>query len=166
VQRRPSPARWVGVAASVDLRKAGRAAIVPAAVLAFFTEVAHNEEAALFGVLGSFVLLLLTDYSGPRRVRLQSYLGLSVASSALVVIGTACSEHLWVSVAAATAIPFLVLLGGVVSSIMASSATPLVSATVLPILISGPPGAIGDRLLGWAGIGRVHRRGNGSGGGA
>jgi transketolase len=108
--------------------------------------VLYPEEAALFGVLGSFVLLLLTDYNGPRRARLQSYLGLSVASSALVAIGTACSEHLWVSVAAATVIPFLVLLGGVVSSIMASSATPLVSATVLPVLISGPPGAIGDRL--------------------
>ena len=131
------------------LPRAVRSAIVIPGVFAFYAEIAHNHQAALFAAFGGVCMLLYTEYAGPRRIRIQSYLALLIATSALIAVGTVCSEHLWISVLFTGIMTATILFAGVVSSILAASTTALLVTVVLPVTISAPPHAVGDRLLGW-----------------
>jgi uncharacterized membrane protein YccC len=126
-----------------------RAGLVLPGVVAFYAEAVHNQQAALFGAFAAIAVILFTDYAGPWVLRARSYLGLVLATSVLVCLGTLCSDHLWISVAVMTAITLVILFSGVLSSIMAGSTTALVVSVVVSVLLDGPPSVIGDRLLGW-----------------
>jgi hypothetical protein len=56
------------------LKSALRAAIVMPAVFAFADNVIAQPQTTLFSAFGSFAVLVLTDFSGPRRTRLVAYI--------------------------------------------------------------------------------------------
>ena len=75
------PLQWLGrrdrdLAA---LRRAGRAAIVMPAMFALGDRVIANPIVATFAAFGSFSMLLLVDFGGPLRERLQAQATLAVA---------------------------------------------------------------------------------------
>src|SRR6201986_1026318 len=91
----PSLGRWVkehdrGYAA---LRRATRNAIVMPAMFAIGDKVVGNPIIATFAAFGSFALLLLVDFSGPMRDRLQAQAALAATGLVFVVVGTLASRN-------------------------------------------------------------------------
>jgi uncharacterized membrane protein YccC len=94
-------------------------------------------------------MLLLVDFGGPMRMRLQAQAALAVASAVLISLGTLCSQSAWLAGLAMAAVAFGVLFAGVVSSVLAGATTSLLLAFILPVSLPGPASSIPDRLAGW-----------------
>jgi len=131
------------------LRRAGRAAIVMPATFALGEEVIGNAALASFAAFGSFAMLLLVDFGGPMRERLQAQAALAIAGGALVCLGTLASKSVWLATIATVLIGFAVLFAGVVSSVLAAATTALLLAFILSVSLPGPASSLPDRLAGW-----------------
>jgi len=131
------------------LRRAGRTALVMPAMFALGDRVIGNPTVATFAAFGSFAMLLLVDFAGPMRDRLQAQAALAVVSVLLVCVGTLASRSVWLATTAMAVIAFLVLFAGVVSSVLAGATTTLLLAFILPVSLPGPASSIPDRLAGW-----------------
>jgi uncharacterized membrane protein YccC len=129
-------------------RRAGRTALVMPALFALCTEVLHAPTIASFAAFGSFSMLLLVEYGGPMVQRLRAQAGLAVAWLALICLGTLAAQVSWVAVLVTIPVVFLVLFSGVVSSVLAGSATALLLAFVLPVATPAPLAQLPDRLAG------------------
>jgi hypothetical protein len=81
----------------VALRRAARTAIVMPAAFALGDKVIANPPLATFSALGAFAMLLLVDFSGPIRVRLENQAALALASGVLVCVGTLASRAAWLA---------------------------------------------------------------------
>lgn len=133
----------------VALRRAGRAAIVMPAMFALGEEVIGNPVVATFAAFGSFAMLLLVDFGGPLRGRLQAEAALAVVGGAFICIGTLASRSVWLAIATMAIIGFLVIFAGVLSSMLAGATAALLLALILPVSLAAPVSAIGDRVAGW-----------------
>ncbi|HMH48036.1 MAG TPA: FUSC family protein [Solirubrobacteraceae bacterium] len=145
------PLQWLGrrdpdLAA---LRRAGRAAIVMPAMFAIGQEAIGDPNVATFAAFGSFAMLLLVDFGGPLRERLQDQLALALVGSAFVCLGTLASQSVWLSTLSMTIVGFGVIFAGVVSSVLAGATTSLLLAFILPVTLAAPASSIPDRVAGW-----------------
>src|SRR3954451_22856216 len=131
------------------LRRAGRAALVMPAMLALGDVVIGNPAVATFAAFGSFAMLLLVDFPGPRRARLQAQAALAVTGGVFVCVGTLASRSPALAAVAMALVAFGVLFAGVVSSVLAGATTSLLLAFILPVSLPGPASSIPDRLAGW-----------------
>jgi uncharacterized membrane protein YccC len=131
------------------LRRAARAAVVMPAMFAIGEELIANPTIATFAAFGSFAMLLLVDFGGPLRERLQAQATLAVAASVLVCLGTLVSQTPWLAAVAMALVGFGVIFAGVVSSVLAGASTSLLLAFILPVTLPGPASSIPDRLAGW-----------------
>jgi uncharacterized membrane protein YccC len=131
------------------LRRAARTAIVMPAMFAFGDKVIDNLNVATFAAFGSFATLVLVDFTGPMRERLQAQAALGVAGGVLVCLGTLASRDPWLAAIAMAVVAFCVLFAGVVSSVLAGASTSLLLAFILPVSLPGDAAAIPDRLIGW-----------------
>ncbi|MGA2758086.1 MAG: FUSC family protein [Solirubrobacteraceae bacterium] len=131
------------------LRRAGRAAIVMPATFALGDRVIGSPTLATFAAFGSFAMLLLVDFTGPMRDRLQAQAALSVVCGAFVCLGTLASNSDALATVAMAIVAFAVLFAGVVSSVLASATTSLLLSFILPVSLAGPASSIPDRLAGW-----------------
>ncbi|HUA73463.1 MAG TPA: FUSC family protein [Solirubrobacteraceae bacterium] len=146
------PLRWLGgrdrdLAA---LRRSARAAIVMPAMFALGDKVIQNPAIATFAAFGSFAMLLLVDFPGPLRERLQAQALLGLAGLALVSLGTLVCRSVWLSTLAMAAVGFVVIFSGVISSVVASATFSLLLSFILPVTLKGPLSSLPDRLEGWA----------------
>ncbi|MCW2524808.1 MAG: hypothetical protein JWO63_3143, partial [Frankiales bacterium] len=132
------------------LRRAGRAAIVMPGAFALADQVLDNPQAATFAAFGAFALLLLVDFGGPMRDRLQAQAALSLMGAVFICLGTLASRNAWLAAAAMTVVALGVLFAGVVSSVLAGASASLLLAFILPVSLPGSASDIGDRLIGWA----------------
>src|SRR3954469_1932625 len=130
-------------------RRAARAALLMPAMFALGKEVIGDPMVATFAAFGSFALLLLVDFPGPLRVRLQDQAWLAVTGAVLVALGTLASSATWLAAVAMTVVAFCVLFAGVVSSVLAGATTALLIAFILPVSLVGPASQIPARLAGW-----------------
>ena len=131
------------------LRRAGRGALVMPAMFAFGTQVLRNPTVATFAAFGSFALLLLVDFGGPMRARLQAQAALAATGAVFICVGTVVSRSPWLGALAMGLVGFGVLFAGVVSSVLASATVALLLAFILPVALPGPVSSIPDRLAGW-----------------
>jgi len=131
------------------LKAAARAAIVIPAVFAFAEKVVQQPQTSLLAGLGSFAILVLVEFTGPRRTRLFAYLGLGCVGAVLGTLGTVCSRTPWLGAAAMAVVGFSVLFAGVINGYFAAGATAAILVFVLPVTIPAPNSAIPDRLEGW-----------------
>jgi uncharacterized membrane protein YccC len=131
------------------LRRAGRTALVMPAMFALGMEVIEDPAVATFAAFGSFAMLLLVDFAGPMRSRLQAEAALAVTGAVFVTVGTLASRSAWLAAVAMALVAFGVLFAGVVSSVLAAATTSLLLAFILPVSLPAPASAIPDRLVGW-----------------
>lgn len=131
------------------LRRAARTAIVMPAMFAIGDKVIGNPAVATFAAFGSFAMLLLVDFTGSTRDRLQAQAALAVVGGVFVCVGTLASRAAWLAATAMFLVGFCVLFAGVVSSVLAGAATSLLLAFILPVSLAGPPSSVPDRLAGW-----------------
>jgi uncharacterized membrane protein YccC len=129
-------------------RRAGRTALVMPALFALCSEVFHSPAMASYAAFGSFSMLLLVEFSGTMVQRLRAHLGLGAAWVLLICLGTLVAHQTWIAVAATVVVGFLVLFSGVVSSVLAGSATALLLGFVLPVTSPAPWSQLPDRLAG------------------
>jgi uncharacterized membrane protein YccC len=132
------------------LRRAGRAAIVMPAMFALGSKVIGNPTLAVFAAFGSFAMLLLVDFGGRMRDRLQAQAALAAVGVVFVCVGTLATRSAWLAAAAMALVGFGVLFAGVVSSVLAGSTVALLLAFILPVSIPGPASSIPDRVAGWS----------------
>ncbi len=133
----------------VALRRAGRTAIIMPLLFAFGDKVLDDPQVATFAAFGSFAMLLLVDFSGPMRIRLQSQFFLGIAGCALVFLGTLLSRNTAVSVIAMAVVGFALIFVGVVSSVLAAATTSLLLGFILPLTLPGPVSSVWARMAGW-----------------
>ncbi len=119
------------------------------ALFALGKEVIGNPALATFAAFGSFAMLLLVDFAGPMRARLQAQAALAITGAVFVCIGTLFSQTAWLAALAMAIVTFGVLFAGVVSSVLAGATTSLLLAFILPVSLPGPASSIPDRLAGW-----------------
>jgi uncharacterized membrane protein YccC len=119
------------------------------AMFALGKEVIGDPILATFAAFGSFAMLLLVDFTGPMRARLQAQAALAVTGAVFVCLGTLVSQSAWLAAVAMVTVAFGVLFAGVVSSVLAGATTSLLLAFILPVSLSGPVSSIPDRLAGW-----------------
>jgi Fusaric acid resistance protein-like len=131
------------------VKRSVRAAVVIPTVFALAHEAFPNAQVGLFGAFGSFALLLLVEFTGPRRTRLACYGGLYVVGACFVAIGTVVSTHKVAAVVTMALIGFAVLFAGIVAPAAATASTSALLTFVLPVSVAQPASAIGPRLLGW-----------------
>jgi Fusaric acid resistance protein-like len=132
------------------LRRAGRTAIVMPSMFALGEKVIANAALATFAAFGSFAMLLLVDFGGPMRERLQAQAALAITGCAFVCLGTLASQNVWVAALVTALVGFAVLFAGVVSSVLAGATTSLLLAFILPVTVAGAVSSIPDRVAGWA----------------
>jgi uncharacterized membrane protein YccC len=131
------------------VRRAIRATVAAGGTFSFFYQVVHNPIAAIFAAFGSMILLVYVEFGGPKRQRFEQHFGLIILTLLFVFLGTACSQVLWVAVAATVVVCFGVLMMGVVSSSFAGATSAMLISFLLPVAFQGPLASIPDRLLGW-----------------
>jgi uncharacterized membrane protein YccC len=112
-------------------------------------EVIANPAVATFAAFGSFAMLLLVDFGGEMRERLQAQSSLAFMGAVFVCVGTLVSQSVWLASAMMAIVGFGVIFAGVVSSVLASASTSLLIAFILPVTLAGPASSIPDRLAGW-----------------
>ncbi|MDQ6731953.1 MAG: FUSC family protein, partial [Actinomycetota bacterium] len=131
------------------VRRATRTAIVMPIVLVITARLIGNPVTATFSAFGCFAMMLLVDFSGPMRDRLQAQAALVLACGALITVATLASRSAVLAAAVTAVVAFVILFSGVVSSVLAGATTSLLLAFVLPVSLPGAPASIPDRLAGW-----------------
>jgi uncharacterized membrane protein YccC len=131
------------------LRRATRAAILMPAAFAFGGPVLGNPVLATFAALGSFAMMLLVDFGGSIRNRLQCQVALAVACMVLITLGTLVSRTTWLSAVLIAVLAFAVLFAGVLSSVLAGASLSLMLPLIIAVNLPGPASSIPDRLEGW-----------------
>jgi hypothetical protein len=131
------------------LRRAARTAIVMPALFAIAHEWIGRATLATFAAFGAFAMLLLVDFQGTIRARVQAQVSLGLACAALVALGTLASRTTWLAVLGMFLVAFAVLFAGIVSSVLAGASTAMLLAYVLPATLPGGVGSIPERAAGW-----------------
>jgi uncharacterized membrane protein YccC len=141
---------WWQVSWSVPAAyRALRATIVIPSMLALTFKVLHNEQMTIFAVFGSFGALVFTAFGGTRRDKFIAHLGLAVAGSVTLILGTLASGTVWVAVLVTIPVTFAIFFGSSAGPNAASGVTACLLAFILPIASSAPASVIPDRLEGW-----------------
>jgi uncharacterized membrane protein YccC len=112
-------------------------------------KVIGNPALATFAALGSFAMLLLVDFTGPMKDRLQNQAALGVTCAGLICLATVVSRTSWLAALTMGVVAFAVLFAGAVSSILASATTSLLISFILPVSLAAPVSSIPDRVAGW-----------------
>jgi uncharacterized membrane protein YccC len=129
--------------------RAVRATIVVPALFALTYQGLGNPQMALFAAFGGFATLVLAGFGGTRRDKLTAHVGLAVAGSVLLIIGTLASTAAWIAALVTIPVAFAVFFAGVIGPNAASGVTAALLAYVLPVASAGGAATIPDRLAGW-----------------
>jgi uncharacterized membrane protein YccC len=108
-----------------------------------------NLQMALFAGFGSFATLVLVTFAGTRTDKLRAHLGLALAGSVLLTIGTAVNATTAVAAIVTVPVTFAVLFAGVLAPNVATGATGALLVYVLPAASPGTMSMVPDRLAGW-----------------
>jgi hypothetical protein len=119
------------------------------AMFALGEKVIGDTALAAFAAFGSFAMVLLVDFGGSMRERLQAQAALAIVGGVFVCVGTLASHSTWLAAVAMTLVGFGVLFAAVVSSVLAAATTSLLLAFILPVSLAAPISAVPDRLAGW-----------------
>jgi uncharacterized membrane protein YccC len=137
--------RWSSAAALRGLR----AMVVVGGGFAFALEVLDNVQVALFVAFGGFATLVLVTFAGTWREKLRAHLGLALAGSVLLTIGTAINAHTLLAVLVTIPVVFCVFFAGVAGPNAAAGLTGALLAYTLPAASPGTFSMVPDRLAGW-----------------
>src|SRR5947209_20152444 len=119
------------------------------AVFALADKVIGKPQTSIFAAFGSFAMLVLVEFGGPRRARFLAYLGLACVGATFITLGTLCSRNEWLAAGAMALVGFGILFSGLISGYFAAAATGALLTFVLPVTIPAPNSPIRDRLEGW-----------------
>jgi uncharacterized membrane protein YccC len=129
--------------------RAVRATIVIPSLVAITSKVIGDPQMALFATFGGFATLVVTGFGGTRKDKLRGHLGLAIAGSVALVIGTLVSGTPWLAAVVTVPVAFVIFFAGVLGPVPAAASTGILFAYVLPVASAGGASTIGSRLEGW-----------------
>jgi uncharacterized membrane protein YccC len=129
--------------------RAARATIVVPSLFALTDKVIGNPQMALFATFGGFATLVIAGFGGTRRDKLISHIGLAVAGSVVLIIGTLVSGTTWLAALVTIPVTFAIFFAGVAGPNAVSGSTAAMFAYVLPVASAGGAATIPSRLEGW-----------------
>jgi uncharacterized membrane protein YccC len=129
--------------------RALRAVLVVPALFALTFKGIGDLQMALFAVFGGFATLVMASFTGSVKDKLLAHLGLAVAGSVALTIGTLVSGTMVLAAVVTIPVAFAIFFGGVVSPNAASGVTAALLAYVLPVASAGTVSDIPLRLAGW-----------------
>ena len=151
---------WKPVWSVPAAMRAVRATVVVPSLFAISYKVIGNPQVALFATFGGFATLVIASFNGTRRDKLGAHLGLAVAGSLALIIGTLVSGTTWLAAVVTVPVTFAIFFAGIGGPNAASGSTAAMFAYVLPVASAGdashdpqpPRGLV-------AGVRRGHDRG-------
>jgi len=129
--------------------RALRATIVIPSLFVLTFKVIGDPQMTLFAVFGGFGTLVLTSFGGTRQHQAVAHLGLAIAGSVTLGLGTLLSSPPWLAVVATLPIAFTVYTAGSAGPNAASAVNACLLAFVLPIASTGSASELPSRLAGW-----------------
>jgi uncharacterized membrane protein YccC len=129
--------------------RAVRAVLVVPGLFALTYKVIGDLQMATFAAFGGFATLVMAAFGGTRRDKLLAHLGLALAGSVLLVVGTAVSSSALLTTVVTIPVTFAVIFAGVAGPNAASGGTAALLAYVLPAATPGTIDMIPSRLAGW-----------------
>jgi uncharacterized membrane protein YccC len=129
--------------------RAVRATVVIPVLFALGDKVIKDPQLALFATFGGFATLLIAGFAGTRRDKLVAHVGLAVAGSLVLIVGTLVSGTTWLAALVTLPVAFVVFFAGVGGPNAASGTTAVMFAYVLPVVSAGGAATIPSRLEGW-----------------
>jgi hypothetical protein len=146
---RRTPSAWSRAWSTDAALRALRATLVVPPLFALADQVVGNRQMAVFAAFGGFATLVLTTFGGTRRDKALAHLGLALAGTALVVLGTLASFSTLLAVLVTLPVAFAILFAGVLGRNWAAGAMGALLAFVLPAVSAGTVSMIPARLAGW-----------------
>jgi uncharacterized membrane protein YccC len=140
---------WKPVWSVPAAMRAVRATVVIPSLFAITDKVIANPQMALFATFGGFATLIIASFNGTRRDKLTAHLGLAVAGSLALSIGTLVSGTTWLAAVVTVPVTFAIFFAGIGGPNAASGSTAAMFAYVLPVASAGDAGMIPSRLAGW-----------------
>src|SRR3954447_26453355 len=104
---------WMPVWSTAAALRAARTMLVVPGLFALTYQVIGDLQMATFAAFGGFATLVMAAFGGTRRDKLIAHLGLAVAGSALLIIGTAVNDNTALAACTTLVVAFLVLFAGV-----------------------------------------------------
>jgi uncharacterized membrane protein YccC len=129
--------------------RALRATLVVPGLFAFCYLVVGDLQMATFAAFGGFATLVLASFGPGRRDKVVAHLGLAVAGSLLLVVGTAVNGSWLLATLVTVPVVFLVLFAGIAGPNAAAGGAAALLAYVLPAASPGTFSMVPDRLAGW-----------------
>ena len=129
--------------------RAVHAAIVMPVLFWFTDEVVGNVQLAMFASFGAFATLVLVNFAGSWQEKLVAHLGLAVAGSVLVVVGTTVTASNALAAVVTIPVAFAAFFAGTAGPNAALAVTGVLLAFVLPAASPGTTAMIPERLTGW-----------------
>jgi uncharacterized membrane protein YccC len=140
---------WLPVWSRPAAFRALRATIVVPGLFAISYKVIGDLQLATFAAFGGFATLVMAGFGGTRRDKAIAHLGLALAGSVLLVIGTAVNSITVLAAIATVVVGFVVLFAGLAGPNAAAGVTAALLAYVLPAASPGTISMIPARLEGW-----------------
>ncbi|MGH3291602.1 MAG: FUSC family protein [Trebonia sp.] len=148
--KRATESQWWKPAWSVPAAmRAARATVVIPSLFAITDKVVGDPQMALFATFGGFGTLLFASFGGRRRDKLAAHMGLAVAGSLALIIGTLVSGTTWLAAVVTVPVAFGIFFAGIGGPNAASGTTAAMLAYVLPVASAGGAATIPSRLEGW-----------------
>jgi uncharacterized membrane protein YccC len=129
--------------------RAVRATIVIPCLFVLTFKVIHDSQMTLFAVFGGFATIVVTTFGGSRRDKGIAHLGLALAGSAAITIGTLASGSAWLAAVVTLPVAFAIYFAGSAGPNAAAGVTGCLFAWVLPIASAGGTSVLLSRLEGW-----------------
>ncbi len=129
--------------------RAARATVVVPSLFAVTDKVIGDPQMALFATFGGFATLVIASFSGSWRDKLTAHLGLAVAGSLALIIGTLVSGTPWLAAVVTVPVAFAIFFAGIGGPNAASGSTAAMFAYILPVASAGDAATIPSRLGGW-----------------
>jgi uncharacterized membrane protein YccC len=129
--------------------RALRTTIVMPGLFALAYKVFGDLQMATFAAFGCFATLVMASFGGSRRDKAIAHLGLAVAGSAELAIGTAVHSVPWLAAIVTLPVAFTIFFAGVAGPNAASGGVAALLAFVLPVASPGTVADIPSRLAGW-----------------
>lgn len=129
--------------------RAVRATLVVPGLFALAVKGIGDLQMATFAAIGGFATLVMAAFGGSIRDKAIAHLGLAIAGSMLLTIGTVVHASMWLAAIVTVPVVFVVLFAGVIGPNLASGATAALLAYVLPAASPGTFDMVPSRLAGW-----------------
>ena len=129
--------------------RAVRATLVVPGLFALTFKVIGDPQMTLFATFGGFATLLFANFGGTRRDKLIAHLGLAVAGSLALIIGTLVSGITWLAALVTIPVAFAIFFAGIIGPNAAGGVTGALLGYVLPVASAGTAATIPSRLAGW-----------------